>query len=211
MRTRAQRRNLISAWYLLGILLVGGAVAAVGLWAFADNQIVLNAVDKRHAVPDPAIPVLVDEDSLNIAVPTKIIDSAKRPLWATTRRPYVPPPPKPKPKPKPKPEPAPKPEPPKVIPPLNAQLNSVILMDNMKMVFLRTAQGTVRLELGMSYNDWQLVSINEDSAEFHFDEEKKVLQLRAFANVASSPVRTLGGKNAGAAAATTEQPKPAVK
>lgn len=189
MRTRAQRRNTISAWYSTLILLTGGAAAGAGFWALTDNQTTLAKVAKQTAAPDADLPVLIDEDSLKIAVQDRIEDSLARPLWAMTRRPYVAPPPPKKPPPKAKPT---EPEPPKEIPPLEGTLTSIIIAGQMKIIFLQGAEGMARLEEGMSYNGWQLMKINKDSAEFHFDAEQKVLQLRAFATVNAAPVRSLG-------------------
>ncbi|PIE45854.1 MAG: hypothetical protein CSA45_01470 [Gammaproteobacteria bacterium] len=188
MRTRAQRRNTISAWYSTLILLTGVVAAGIGFWAFSERQTTLAQVKNQQTSPDADLPVLVDEDSLKIAVQHRIEDSVERPLWATTRRPYVAPPPEKKPPPT---APA-TPEPPKVIPSLDDTLTSIIIAGGMKIIFLQGGQGTVRLEEGMHYNGWELRKINEDSAEFHLDEEKKVLQLRAFATVDSTPLRTLG-------------------
>lgn len=187
MRTRAQRRNMISRWFSTTVLLTGGVTVAVGLWAFGDNRAMLAAVARQAVTPDADLPVLVDEDSLDIARLGRIEDSVSRPLWAVTRRPYVAPPP-----PKELPQELPKAEPPKVIPPLEGVLNSVILTGQLKIIFMQTAEGVLRLEEGMSYNGWQLRKINEDSAEFHFDEEQKVLQLRTFATVDTAPARLLG-------------------
>lgn len=188
MRTRAQRRNTISAWYSTLIIVTGVAVAAVGFWAFGNSRTTLSQVASQQALPDTDLPILIDEDSLKIAILDRIEDSSARPLWTTTRRPYVAPP-----LPKKVPAKAPdKKEPPKEIPPLEGTLTSVIIAGQVKTVFLQGAQGAIRLEEGMSYNGWQLGKINQDSAEFHFDEEKKVLQLRAFATVDAAPVKTLG-------------------
>ncbi|PID65917.1 MAG: hypothetical protein CR977_00200 [Gammaproteobacteria bacterium] len=187
MRTRAQRRNTISAWFTTLILLTGVAVVAIGFWAFSERQTTLAQVKNQQATPDADLPVLVDEDSLKIAVQHRIEDSVERPLWAITRRPYVAPPPEPS-----APTAPVAVEAPKEIPPLDDTLTSIIIAGGMKIIFLQGGQGTVRLEEGMHYNGWELRKINEDSAEFHLDEEKKVLQLRAFATVDSTPLRTLG-------------------
>ncbi len=188
MRTRAQRRNTISAWLTTLILLTGVVAAGIAFWAFSERQSTLAQVKSQQATPDADLPVLVDEDSLKIAVQHRIEDSVERPLWASTRRPYVAPPPEKK----PPPITPVAVEAPKVIPPLDDTLTSIIIAGGMKIIFLQGGQGTVRLEEGMHYNGWELRKINEDSAEFHLDEEKKVLQLRAFATVDSTPLRSLG-------------------
>lgn len=190
MRTRAQRRNTISAWYGTLILLTGGMALGMGFWAFTGSQAVLDKVARQRVSPDVDLPVAIDEDSLNIAVQENIKDSLNRPLWAVTRRPYVAP--KSPPKVSTKQEAAKKPEPPKEIPPLEGALTSVIIVGDMKVIFLKGGQGVARLEEGMTYNDWLLAKINQDSAEFHFESEKKVLQLRSFATVDAATVRTLG-------------------
>ncbi len=185
MRTRAQRRNTISSWYMVVILCLLGLTMGIGLWTFSGSRAELAKVKQFSATPDPAVPVAIDQDSLKVTVQPRIVDSTERPLWLSTRRPYVEPeldteviePTKPE---------------ETVIPALDAQLNSVILANEIQMIFLSTAEGVVRLEPGMRYNGWQLDKINEDSAEFHFDEEKKVLQLRPFAVVEPQKVRTLG-------------------
>ncbi len=187
MRTRAQRRNTISAWFTTLILLTGAVVTGIGFLAFSERQSTLAQVKSQQASPDADLPVLVDEDSLKITVPHRIEDSVERPLWASTRRPYVAPPPKLS-----APTTPVVTEAPKAITPLDDTLTSIIIAGGMKIIFLQGGQGTVRLEEGMHYNGWELRKINEDSAEFHLDEEKKVLQLRAFATVDSTPVRSLG-------------------
>lgn len=191
MKTRVQRRNFISRWYILWILLVGSSIAAVGMWAMGENRMVLAKVAAQHAIPDANLPVQVNENSLKITFPVHIKDSVKRPLWSMTRQPYVPPAP-PKPLPPPVPEPPP-PEPPKEIPSFEGVLSSVILTEQLQIVFVNTAEGIIRLEPGMAYNEWVLANINEDSAEFHYDDEKKVLQLRSFATANATPAKLLGG------------------
>lgn len=185
MKTRAQRRRIISRWYLLWIIIVLALLIGLGAWTFMKTRTALNQTINYHATPDPALAVLIDDDSLNLSVSEDMENSVRRPLWSMLRRPYIG-----------DDMPDDMPPPPEMLPdmlPLTEQLTSVIIAGDTQMIFLKGEQGVIRLELGMIYKGWELTNVNEDSAEFHSGEAEKVLQLRTFATEASVPVRTLGG------------------
>lgn len=189
MRTRSQRRRYVGKWLVALIALLGSVIALLGVWSFSMQKVTLAQSAKQLHGPEPDAYLMIDEESFDIAVLGRLEDSLSRPLLSSTRKPYVaPPPPKPKPQPKPQPKP-------KEIPPIGEQLVSVIMAGDKQMIFLQGAEGTVRLELGMAYKGWKLIAINKDSAELQFDNEKKTLQLRTFANAVAPEVRQLGKKD----------------
>lgn len=188
MNTRAQRRRYTAKWLSMLALILVLCCIAVGLWSFVNYQGVLAKSTKHMPTADADVALGIDGGDLEVAVVEKLEDSLSRPLLSSTRRPYVAPAaPKP-------PPPPPQVIPPKEIPPLDEQLVSVIMTGKRYIVFLNGAEGNTRLELGMSYKGWKLAKVSKDSAEFHFDNEKKILQLRTFATMAPTGMRKLGNK-----------------
>lgn len=190
MITRVQRRRYIFNRLLVLALLLCLAIGVFAFVFYAQYRAQLEGVKAQTVNPDPDASTLIDAKSLDITVQERLEDSLNRPLLMTNRRPYVPPPPV---KPKPKPKEAPPPEPPKEAIPINEKLVSVIVLGQRKIAFLQGAEGTTRLEEGMTFKDWQVSGITADSLTLTFHEQQKVLQLRTFATAQGiAPMRQLG-------------------
>ncbi len=187
MLIRKQRRQYIFR-YLSGILLLILAVIIVVFFlSYASRQSVMEKVQHFQAQIDDDLLIATDKDSLPLMADSVIRDGLARPLLLSDRRPYS--------EPEATVEPVETlPEKPKDIPPLDGQLTSVIITGQTKMIFFTGAEGTIRLSVGMRYNDWQLTDISEEAATFTFDGEEKILPLRHFANTLPTEVRQLGGK-----------------
>ncbi len=187
MLIRKQRRQYIFRCLSGALLIILGMTIVMFFLSYASQQRVIKEVQQFQAKIDKDLFISTSEDDLPLIADIAIKDGLARPLLLSDRRPYS--------EPEATVEPAEVlPEKPKDIPPLDGQLTSVIITGQTKMIFFAGAEGTIRLSVGMRYNDWQLTDISEDSATFTFDGEKRTLTLRHFANALPTTVQQLGGK-----------------
>ncbi len=186
MLIRKQRRQYIFRCLSGALLIILAMIIVVFFLSYASQQRVIKGAQQFQAKIDEELFISTSEDDLPLIADIAIKDGLARPLLLSTRRPVT----------------AestikpvePLPEKPKDIPPLDGQLTSVIITGQTKMIFFAGAEGTIRLNVGMRYNDWQLTGISEDSATFTFDGQERILTLRHFANAPPTTVQQLGGK-----------------
>lgn len=187
MITRAKRRRYITRHLTLLVALLLIIIAALAFVFYSNYRAQLHEIATKPVNADGAIGIAIDDSNLNIAVQQRLEDSLSRPLLMSTRRPYEPP--KPKQKPVAKAEPPPPEQPPEI----GETLASVIIIGERKVAFISGAEGTTRLEEGMTYKKWAVSEITSDSLTLTFNNQEKVLQLRTFATVAPlAPMRQLG-------------------
>lgn len=187
MITRAKRRRYIARHLTLLVLLLLAVIAALAFIFYGNYRANLHEIATKPVNTDGAIGISIDDSSLDIAVQQHLEDSLSRPLLMSTRRPYEPSKSKTKPV---KEEAPPSSEEP---PAIDEKLASVIIIGQRKVAFVNGADGTTRLEEGMTYKEWTVSEITADSLTLTFNNQEKVLQLRAFATANPiAPMRQLG-------------------
>ncbi len=184
MQTRQKRRKFIARILSLVMFLFLITVVGLSLFLYSKKEMRVNSVISKKVDVTKGIKGDVSINDFKVDVLKKLDHSINRPIFMSSRLPYVAEITKDEPKEDDILEP---------VSPLQEVMQSIIITDKYRVVFLKGAEGTIRLEEGMSYNEWTIDKINKDSVEMSSNGQVNIVELRTFATSEPTETITIGG------------------